>query len=231
MKKGEKIAKSASEFAGVKMHWDARMDHLRKFWREIEPKFLREDGISDDEWHRQMEDELLDFIEQQSLDISEWKAKGGILPPQGATFMSKWETLKYVLKFDNVFICFYDFVPPDEDPAKHVTTDFVDDVANFQNGIETKCITLIMECASLAKQIGSNSYPAFRDALIGFNQYDAQKKCDAIDAMLKARLTLWADLEIWIYMHKGVGGTQKRQNATRNTKNKQVSAHDGQMAP
>ncbi len=41
-------------------------------------------------------------------------------------------------------------------------------------------------------------------------------------ATLKARLTLWADLEIWIYMHKGVSGTQKRHNAARNTKNKQV---------
>lgn len=218
MKNETEKAKAASELADVKMHFDARRDHLRKFWQEIEPKFLRRSGVSDDEWHRQIEDELLDFIKAQSLDISEWKANGGIMMPKGSNFMSKWDMLKYALKFDNVFICFYDFVPPGEDPARHVTTSFVDDVANFQNDIETKCITLIMECASLAKQIGSDCYTVFRDALISFKQSDAKEKCDIIDAMLKARLTLWADLEIWIYMHKDVGGKPKKPKSVPKTR-------------
>ena len=97
-------------------------------------------------------------------------------------------------------------------------------MANFQNDIETKCLTLIMECASLAKQIGSDCYPIFRDALIGFNQSGAlpeelaKKKCDIIDAMLKARLMLWADLEIWIYMHKDVGGEPKAPKSVSKTR-------------
>ena len=221
MKLKEPVRAAFKTAASRKLDWESAQNIRREeFWKEIHKVYAFE-SVDPDKKHvpcegcfRAIRDaikkQILNFINSQTAAISQGDRRAFDLLGLENDW-NVWQCIKFIIAFDMSFIYEADSY---EDDDECFIEDYLDDEALFQYDVIKACDSLLVEGASLAKRIGSDSYRTWTAALTKLNM-----KCDdrykAVDGLTDAIIQIWPDTRVWIAMNPiKVDGNGRRKKNT-----------------
>ena len=193
-------------------HDDAEMNRTEEFWEELEKQFdIRIRVKEKTTWSIRdaIKDEVINHLENFQKQLAQGMENGMRL--WSCLDIYKWESIKFIIAFDTNYTYF------DENNNDH--DDYLDSVGSFRWDVIHGVEKVILEGASLAKQIGSPAYDTWIEALVQLKElFFVSENYKAVDLIAQAYPRTWGDLCTWIYMKEAQKATKKRKITKKSKK-------------